>query len=98
MFRRFALNLDRPVNAVILRDETDLPTYKSLDASGGGCVARIILRQAKLFVGFLYAASWKRPSTNFAWPMTSFLCNLLTCPFLIMFTASINLLRDKREK
>jgi hypothetical protein len=42
MFRRFALNLDRPVNAVILRDETDLPTYKSLDASGGSVLRKII--------------------------------------------------------
>jgi hypothetical protein len=54
-----------------------------------GSVARIILRQAKSFLGFHYAATWKRLSTNFAWPIALFLSNLFTCPFLIIFIDSI---------
>ena len=35
-----------------------------------------------------YAATRKRLTTNFACPIASLLFNLLTCPFLIMFSAS----------
>ena len=54
-----------------------------------GCVANIEMRQRKASGYPTYAATPKRLSTNFACPRALLPANLLTCPFLIMFTDSM---------
>lgn len=57
--------------------------------TSGGSVARIILKRRKLQSVFPQVAIPNRVSTNFACPCASLPLILLTCPFLIMLTASI---------
>src|SRR5207248_3709063 len=54
-----------------------------------GSVAKNILRREEIFGDRCYAATPNKLSANLAWPIASLLSNLLTCPFLIMFTASM---------
>src|ERR1044071_4330473 len=57
--------------------------------AGTGCVARNTFRREEAVELIYYAAIPNKPSTNFACPIVSLPPNFLTCPFLIMYKASL---------
>jgi hypothetical protein len=61
----------------------------AINGDAHGCFAKIIFKRESSSSTFGYAATPNSEATNFAFPCASFPLNILTCPFLIMFTASI---------
>src|SRR5215204_7444702 len=59
------------------------------EALAEGSVAKNIFGRGRSSTSLSQAAIWKSEATSLAWPIASLPANLLTCPFLIMFTASM---------